>query len=1123
MDKKLTSKKVRYELQDNGDFIIENYDLAKPFSSFFPGVAGVYGIPLWVFYVNRGQCIASFGSKNKDGAIMEFFPANKAYQNTSLHGFRTFIKAKKRNTVHFYEPFQNNFFNTRYTVQRKMIIANSELRLEEVNHSLGIAVTVTYFSIPCEPFGGLARVVSIKNVSKRPLPIELIDGLPIIIPYGVNDRLLKEMSRTLEAWMNVEHLDKKNVAVYKLKVYVSDKPEVINVDKGNFYICFHKNAKRNVLIKPIVEPEYVFGPITDFTYPFEFFKNAQFTLPKRQITDNKTPAAFSYLKFHLKDKQEKQIYSVFGHAHHVQHLDQSIKSISKSNYFQDKQEENANLIDSIADKMFTVSKDNRFNLYCRQTFLDNTLRGGLPIVLNHESSHAFHVYWRKHGDLERDYNNFLVNPTYFSEGNGNYRDINQNRRNDVWFNPLVKDTNILLFFNLIQADGFNPLTFRGIRFVLKDRKKAKRLFKRTVSGRNVDKVLSMLTKPFVPGELFEHIADNNLKLKVSNNDFISRIISMCEVVIKAAHNEDAITADGYWTDHWTYNTDALERYLSLYPEKLREILLNKKAFAFYDNPIVVLPRDEKYVIKDNWVRQFPAIGLSLKKKKMLEARTKKIHWMRDNFGIGKVYKTNLLAKMLCLVCNKITALDPFGIGIEMEADRPNWYDALNGLPALFGSSLNEAFELKRLAVLLHRYIATLDLSDAYEIAVFEELFNFFKRIDLLLGEWQQNNKKERNRQYWDTSNTSKEAYRKKIELGVSGKEKPIPIQQIKLFLNKVIEKLDDGIRRAYAYSPDKAIPPTYFSCEVTKFKPLYKKDTQGRKVAKRNQFNLSCVKPIVFRQRSLPLFLEGPVHALKLEEDKIKAHRLYRAIRRSQLFDKKLGMYKVSASLEKEPKDIGRTKIFTPGWLENESIWLHMEYKFLLELLRKGLYEQFFKELKSVLVPFQKPEVYGRNILENSSFIASSSNPDPKLHGNGFVARLSGSTAEFLHIWLLMTAGETPFFMNERKELNLKLAPVLPQWLFTKKKQKHCYARNGKEEEIILERHCFAFLFLGKMLIVYHNPRRKNTYGKNGSRPYLILLTSNGKQIKVVSDCIPAPHAEKIRNCQVDRIDIYLQ
>ena len=77
---KSTSKptKTKYYLNKLGEFVIEDYNYAKPFANFFPGIAGKYGIPMWVFYVNRGQCISSFGTKDKDQAILEFFPANKA-------------------------------------------------------------------------------------------------------------------------------------------------------------------------------------------------------------------------------------------------------------------------------------------------------------------------------------------------------------------------------------------------------------------------------------------------------------------------------------------------------------------------------------------------------------------------------------------------------------------------------------------------------------------------------------------------------------------------------------------------------------------------------------------------------------------------------------------------------------------------------------------------------------------------------------------------------------------------------------------------------------------------------------------------------------------------------------
>ncbi|MDD5595885.1 MAG: hypothetical protein PHY94_06560, partial [Candidatus Omnitrophica bacterium] len=79
----IKEKKPKYYLNSQGEFVIENYNFAKPLANFFPGIAGKYGIPMWVFYVNRGQAISSFGTRDKDHSILEFFPANKSWQFTS--------------------------------------------------------------------------------------------------------------------------------------------------------------------------------------------------------------------------------------------------------------------------------------------------------------------------------------------------------------------------------------------------------------------------------------------------------------------------------------------------------------------------------------------------------------------------------------------------------------------------------------------------------------------------------------------------------------------------------------------------------------------------------------------------------------------------------------------------------------------------------------------------------------------------------------------------------------------------------------------------------------------------------------------------------------------------------
>ena len=157
-------KKVKYTLDKSGDFIIENYNRAKAFSSFFPGIAGLRGIPLWAFYVNRGQCVTSFGTKDKDGAIVEFFPANQAYNLTPVKGFRTFLKLKKARQALFYEPFREGDKKGAKNISTKMAINPFKLEIEEVNNAVTVQIGIVITAgRPC-PAPIVSEVIEVKEV-----------------------------------------------------------------------------------------------------------------------------------------------------------------------------------------------------------------------------------------------------------------------------------------------------------------------------------------------------------------------------------------------------------------------------------------------------------------------------------------------------------------------------------------------------------------------------------------------------------------------------------------------------------------------------------------------------------------------------------------------------------------------------------------------------------------------------------------------------------------------------------------------------------------------------------------------------------------------------------------------
>ncbi|MBI4845439.1 MAG: hypothetical protein HY810_03070 [Candidatus Omnitrophica bacterium] len=1107
-------RRVEYYLKDDGQFVIKNYDLAKPFASFFPGIAGLFGIPMWVFYVNRCQGVVSFGTENKKCSILEFFPANHAWQFVNMRGFRTFLKISNGKNVEVYEPFQNDIVSESLDLEREMHISSQKFQIRETNHSLGFTIEVDYFALANEPLAALMRKVTIRNNSKKVKKIEVLDGLPQIVPYGVSDRFLKELGRTIEAWMQVSFVTKHKAAYYKLVVDPTDRPQVLYIKGGNFYYNFY--GKHNCYKKSglIVDSKTVFSAISNFDYPQKFYEK-DFKFPVEQITRSKTPSAFGFCAENLKPQEELELISLIGYAQDEKHLQQLIDKAHDNEFLNKKCIQYQEEISKIQNNIFTCSGLPVYDLYCQQTYLDNVLRGGLALSINgKDKNHTVHVYSRKHGDLERDYNNFLTEPTYFSQGNGNYRDINQNRRNDVWFNADVKDGNISTFFNLIQLDGFNPLVVFGDFFRLEkehDFKKLHGLFK---NRSDFEKVLKFMRTQFSLGNLFMFLENAQIVLKTDKEKFLKEVLSCCKKQENAEHG------DGFWVDHWTYNLDAIEAYLGIYPERLKEVLLEKKEFVFFNNFVKVKNRDEKYVLFEGRVRQYHAVSMEeIEEDSHLSRKISSSDWaVRTENGKGHVYKTTLLVKIICLIANKIASLDPFGSGIEMEANKPGWYDALNGLPGLFGSSVCETIELKRLIDFLMK--ALNDLKVFGEIFLPEELSRFLREIDCNIVKFLKTKNKGRNLIYWNEVYSLKEDYRRKIKDGISGNEEQMAIPDLLKILERMVIKLDDAIYKA----KDKktGLYHTYYINEVIRFEKIKDEKNKGLKLSKDG---LVCIKPKIFKQIPLPLFLEAQVHALRIQGNADKVKEIYINTRKSELYDDKLKMYKVNAPLKELSEEIGRARVFTPGWLENESIWLHMEYKFILELLRCGLHKEFFDEFKNVLIPFQPPERYGRSILENSSFLVSSAFPDKSLHGNGFVARLSGSTAEFINMWLWMNLGQKPFFIDQQGNLVLRFEPVLASWMFTSQKSKAgYYLAEGGKIEIELPKNCYAFKFLGKTLVVYHNEKMKDTFGKNAVKPVEFKLTDfKNKQSVINAQVIPAPFAQQIREGLISRIDIVLK
>ena len=587
---------------------------------------------------------------------------------------------------------------------------------------------------------------------------------------------------------------------------------------------------------------------------------------------------------------------------------------------------------------------------------------------------------------------------------------------------------------------------------------------------------------------------------------------------------------GFWADHFTYILDLIHNFLEIYPDWEHRMLYQSEVPYFF-SPAFVQPRDQKYMVSTTFdgrgkhIRQLNSTVLDeekqLYRERFIETSTNwfslESDWQHD--ANGAPFKSSIIAKLLVLGVLKFATRDPFGVGIEYEGGRPGWNDANNGLPSMIGSGFPELCEL---AALL-RYIRDISkrFHDVIEIPtevirLMQVINEALKDLNQELSSWQWIRQKKEFFlvpdfffEYWDKVASAREQYRANTKITFSGETAALNWRDTVQIMDNWLDEISRGIALAheFGFSGDDdsegdqtRIPPTYFAYKVVHWEETGDYTGDG--------FHL--VKPLKMELQTFPLFLEGPTRLLKIVNNET-ALALYDKVRHSSLRDEGLKMYTISASLQDQSVDMGREIGFPAGWYENQSVWLHMSYKFYLELLRQGFFEIFFSEMQQGgLLPFMDPALYGRSLMECSSFIASSAFEDPSIQGRGFLGRLSGATAEFMSMWVLMMLGPQTFSVDPHSgELHFQLLPALPRWLF----DDHSFPG-----QVLI-----SFKLFGTIDVRYFHKRgQENLYRVPPSRYEVVLR--DGQVLRVDGPSLPAPIAEKIRRIVfVSSIDVFFE
>lgn len=898
-------------------------------------------------------------------------------------------------------------------------------------------VDVQYFTLPNERMAGLCRKLKITNIGSSTNHLELLDGLATIVPYGIKDEKLKQEANLSIAWMQVEYV-KENLPCFRVRASLEDTAKVSAVKGGNFRVAFDDTGK---YLPAIVQPDLVFGWDTAMIRPAFFESNSlSELLATEQLTGNYFPCCMTAWEGDLAAGESVDIWEFYGQTEDADEIEPFCMKANHPAYFESKLEEARSLVKEITAAYKCTTAAPVFDGYVQQNFLDNVLRGGFPYDLDGTGKHLpVYLYSRKHGDPEREYNFFSLDRSYFSQGNANFRDICQNRRSDVTINPQAGAFNLQLFFELIQSDGYNPLVIEPVSYLAKHPDDLIQM----VGAADQASAREILSKHFSFGKLAMEAEQWKL---LDKETFLAAVIEDSEM------EPNAELQEGYWSDHWTYLLDLLEAELSIFPDREKELLFGEPKYRWFASQTTVRPQMERYCMTDNGLRQYNCVT-----KKESDHK-----WMCTQDGITA--RSNLFEKLLLLCAIKSATLDISGSAIEMEGGKPGWYDAMNGLPGLLGASVADGCELLRILDYLLGRLALF----SEPIEVYQEIFELLRDVsNLVISDRSPHSK-------WIARNELRDKYRAQTKNGFSGARVKVPADAIFDMLNRLSGALRKSIDNAI--TENDGICPTYFYYQVEP------------------NANILEEEPI---RVSLPLFLEGPTRWLRTEQAPNKKQKMVAAISLSALMDPKLKMYKLNASLAALPYEVGRARAFPAGWLENESIWLHMEYKYLLALLECEQYDQFFADFHNAAIPFLSPEIYKRSTLENSSFLLSSANQDVQSHGRGYVSRLSGSTAEFISIWNHMLFGKVPFQYDD-VGLRLRFQPVIPHYLI------------GEEETI-------TGTFLGKITVVYH--LNGLTELKPGGYKIETYLLNQEKRFS--GDAVPNEYADRIRRGKVDQIDVF--
>lgn len=749
---------------DDSFYEIKNYKNLPPFFMTITS-SGNH----WMFISSTGGLTA--GRVNAESALFPYYTDDKITENYNNTGPETILLVTIGDKRSLWKPFADeneHIYQINSSLSKNL--KGNVVVFEEINETLGLSFSYRWMN--SQKFGWV-RKASLRNLKKRKVDIELIDGLKNVLPAGTSSLVQNTFGNLLNAYKSSELDVETGMGLYALSATLTDLAEPRESLKAN--TIWHRGL-----------------PVKAYLLSDKQLENFSCGMEIESEVESKGARGCYYIHsiFALESEEKKEWYfaaDVDRDHCQVNNL-KSYLMENQGNLEHDLNRDILNghrLLEEILIQNDGIQKtSSQMNcVHHKANVLFNVMRGGyfyhsymisindLTAFINSVNKTAAHKYtkgfvelgeeiyyenveafvhsqndvnleriWyeylpltfsRRHGDPSRPWNVFSIE-TEQQDGaakldyQGNWRDIFQNWEALSYSYPLYLKHIIGKFLNATTKEGYNPyrITKKGIDWEIPE-----------------------------PGNPWANI--------------------------------------GYWSDHQiVYLLKLLEMYSNFYGDALVQEL-NRAAYTTANVPYEIKSFED--IVHD----PYQTIDFN-------DDKNEKINKLTEMMGSdgklilnddGSLFLTTMIDKLMILLLAKLSNFVPDG-GIWMNTQRPEWNDANNALVGKGSSVVTLAYVRRYISFL----IDLLQGSTLGEYSLQSDTAQWLESLAFIFYSYEKEIGKDRTAEQCfkvvQSLGVAAEKYRVKFyREGLNSETTGIALENIVAFLKSSLICVDDTLRK----------------------------------------------------------------------------------------------------------------------------------------------------------------------------------------------------------------------------------------------------------------------------------------------------------------------------------------